>query len=89
MCKYCENGKNLFLTRDSFNIDKNDSSEMIIKKPKSGIVEIASQDSFGLHGELIRTIRRIVINYCPICGRKLNNGNIEMEESVEIDRCMK
>lgn len=42
MCEYCENGKNLFLARDSFNIDKSDKSEMIIKNPKSGIVEIAS-----------------------------------------------
>lgn len=72
MCEYCENGKNLFLTRDGFGIDKSDKSEMIIKNPKSGIVEVASQDSFSLYDKPTRTIRRIVINYCPICGRKLN-----------------
>lgn len=71
MCEYCEDGKNLFLTRDNFNADKNDRSEMVIKSPKSGIVEIASQDSFSLYDKPTRTIRRIVINYCPICGRKL------------------
>lgn len=71
MCEYCENGKNLFLSRDNFNVDKNDKSEMIIKNPKSGIVEIASQDSFSLYDKPTRTIRRIKINYCPMCGRKL------------------
>ena len=68
MCEYCENGINLFLTRDKFNSDK-DTSEMIIENPKSGIVEIASQDSFSLYDKPTRTIRRIVINFCPICGK--------------------
>ena len=71
MCEYCENGKNLFLTRESFNVDKSDKSEMIIKNTKSGIVEIVSQDSFSLYDKPTRTIRRIAINFCPICGKKL------------------
>lgn len=83
MCEYCENRKNLFLTRDSFNIDKTDSSEMIIKNLKSGIVEIASQDSFSMYDKTTRTIRRIVINYCPICGRKLKNAEENMKRLTE------
>ena len=71
MCEFCEDGKNLFLTRKCFNVDKADSSEMIIKSPKSGIVEIKSQDSFSLYDKPTRTIRRIKINFCPMCGRKL------------------
>lgn len=63
MCEYCENGKNLFLTRDNFNSDKNDRSEMIIKNPKIGIIEIASQDSFSLYNKPTRTIRRIIIKF--------------------------
>lgn len=80
MCGYCENGKNLFLTRNSFNIDKSDKSEMIIKNPKSRIVEIASQDSFSLYDKPTRTIRRIAINYCPMCGRKLEGENATTEQ---------
>jgi len=71
ICEYCQNKKNLFLTRECFDAEK-DSSEMIIKYPKNGIVEIASQDSFSLYDRPTRTIRRIVINYCPMCGRKLD-----------------
>lgn len=69
MCEYCENEKNLFLTRKSFGIIK-DTSEMIIHS-KYKTVEIASEDSHSIYDKPTRTIRRIEINYCPICGKKL------------------
>lgn len=71
MCEYCENGKNLFLTRESFRVLNNDTSTMVITNLKKGIVEIASQDSFSIYDKPTRTIRRIEINFCPICGRYL------------------
>lgn len=70
MCEYCENGKNLFLTHECFGAEK-DTSEMIIKYPQSGNVIIASEDSYSIYDKPTRTIRRIVINYCPICGKPL------------------
>ena len=82
MCEYCENGKNLFLTRESFRVLNNDTSTMVITNIKKGIVEIASQDSFSIYDKPTRTIRRIEINFCPICGRNLveekygQNGNV-------------
>jgi len=72
MCEYCENRKNLFLTREIFRTScSDDSSTMIITRPKDGIVEIASQDTASINGKCIRTIRRIKINFCPMCGEKL------------------
>lgn len=71
MCKYCEDGENLFFTAQGFD-KKNDKSTAIITKPRSGILEIASQDSFSLYDKPTRTIRRIKINLCPMCGRKLS-----------------
>ena len=71
MCEYCENRKNIFLTREVFRNTSNDCSTMIITKPKYGIVEIASQDSYSIYDKPTRTIRRIQINYCPMCGKSL------------------
>ena len=71
VCEFCENKKNLFLTRECFDAEK-DSSEMIIKYPESGNVIVASEDSYSIYKRPTRTVRRITINYCPICGKKLN-----------------
>lgn len=71
MCEYCENGKNLFLTHENFGAKK-DTSEMIIKYPETGNVIVASEDTHSIYDKPTRTIRRIVINYCPVCGKKLH-----------------
>lgn len=71
MCEYCERGKNLFLTSENFGIIK-DTSEMIIKYPKTGHVIVASEDIHSIYDKPTRTIRMIVIKYCPMCGGKLN-----------------
>lgn len=68
MCEFCETGKNLFLTRECFR-EFPDTSEMVIKR--NGIVVVASEDTHSIYGGPTRTIRRIEIRFCPMCGRKL------------------
>lgn len=82
MCEYCENKKNLFLTRETFRKScSNDSSTMIITKPEHGIVEIASQDNVSIYDKPTRTIRKIKINFCPMCERKL--FELTLKQTVE------
>lgn len=70
MCDFCENEKNLFLTRKSFRDYGKDSSEMKIKE--NGIVEVIIENGEKINKQIVRIIRRIKINYCPMCGRKLS-----------------
>lgn len=70
MCDFCEKEKNLFLTRKSFRDYGKDSSEIKIKE--NGIVEVIVENDWKINEQNTRTIRRIKIKFCPICGRKLS-----------------
>lgn len=66
MCKYCE----VLIKDEMIILSKNSNCEltMLFEHERDGIVI----DSFVLKASE-NDIAGIIINYCPICGTKLNN----------------
>lgn len=67
MCKYCQqlNGCDEPLP----NINKENSSILLDRYEDMAYIEIDYEESFGYTSMYYRD--RIYINFCPICGRKL------------------
>ena len=70
MCKYCEKPEpidNVSNCPTGMFIDKN-----VFKKDGGFLLKIVSDVDIGMGG-CINVLTSTKINYCPICGRKLEN----------------
>lgn len=70
MCKYCDN-KNILKREEYSDINSYGKAEILIED--KNILKLKLQWFDNFRGATMATAAYVDINYCPWCGRKLND----------------